>query len=93
MNDIAFDPGEVRLTLVDASQGRIGSPLDRLALFTCFQLDPDSGVYVADAFKLMRTAGIVTVLTIVITLVFLALRGPNHADPSSKTLEAHGTLR
>ena len=69
------DPGDVRLALVEASQGAIGSPLDKFLLFTCYQYDPASGSYTASAIKIMRLAGAVTVTAILAGIVLLAFRG------------------
>jgi len=49
-----FDPRDVRLALVDASSGRIGSPVDRLLLL-CSHYDPVTGRYSMAAMALVRT--------------------------------------
>jgi protein SCO1 len=41
---VRFDPKDVRLALIDASAGRIGSPVDRLLLL-CSHYDPATGRY------------------------------------------------
>jgi protein SCO1/2 len=58
-------PGrDMRLGLVDASAGRIGSPIDHVLLF-CYHYDPSAAVYSASILKLIRIAGILTILCIV----------------------------
>ncbi|MGA2813358.1 MAG: SCO family protein [Candidatus Acidiferrum sp.] len=58
-------PGrDVRLGLVDASAGKIGTPIDRVLLF-CYQYDPASATYSAAILKIVRLAGIVTILVII----------------------------
>lgn len=79
MNDTYFEPRDVRYALIEASQGAIGSPMDKLVLFLCFRYDPDSNSYVASAWKLMRLGGVVTVLAIGVGLTVLFMRGPKHA--------------
>ena len=37
MNDVSFKPRDLRLALVESSEGRIGSAMDTLLLFNCFQ--------------------------------------------------------
>lgn len=59
--DINFPPKTLRLSLVEASEGKIGSPVDQFIL-TCFQYDPDSNSYVPFAMGIMRVGGILTVL-------------------------------
>ena len=41
---VEYAPKDLRLALVEASQGRIGSPVDRLLLY-CYQYDPAAGRY------------------------------------------------
>lgn len=50
---VRFDPRDVRLALVDASSGRIGSPVDRLLLL-CSHYDPVTGRYSTAAMSLVR---------------------------------------
>jgi protein SCO1/2 len=74
LNDVAFEPRDVRLGLVEASVGGIGSPLDQFALFFCFQYDPDSNSYVVAAWKLMRAFGLVVLMAVAGGLGLLWLR-------------------
>jgi protein SCO1/2 len=76
MNDVVFAPRDVRLALVEASEGEIGSPMERLLLFTCYQFDPEAGSYAMSAVKIMRLAGAMTVVIIGLGLVLLWRRGP-----------------
>lgn len=63
MNDVRFLPRDLRLAVVDASQGRVGSLIDTLLLFNCFQWDPEAGSFVPSAWKIMRLgAGISAIL-------------------------------
>jgi protein SCO1 len=58
-------PGrDMRLGLVDASAGKIGTPIDHVLLF-CYQYDPTSATYSASILKIIRLGGILTVLCIV----------------------------
>ena len=70
---IKFDPKTVRLSLVEAAEGRIGSTGDRL-LLTCVQYAPASGTYVAGAMMLMRLGGALTVLILAITIGLMLRR-------------------
>ena len=58
---IQFDPQTVRLSLVEAADGRVGSSLDRLLLY-CFHYDAEAGRYGPEARNLMKAGGLVTVL-------------------------------
>lgn len=58
---IQFDPQTLRLSLVEASNGQIGSTLDHFIL-TCFQYDPTANRYAPIAMNIMRLGGGLTVL-------------------------------
>ncbi len=58
-------PGRnMRLGLVDASAGKIGSPIDHVLLF-CYHYDPSSATYSASILKIIRLGGLLTILCIV----------------------------
>jgi protein SCO1/2 len=58
-------PGrDMRLGLVDASAGKIGTPIDHVLLF-CYQYDPSSATYSASILKIIRLGGVLTILCIV----------------------------
>ncbi len=58
---IRYGPKTARLSLVEASNGKVGSSLDQVILM-CFHYNPSDGNYSFAAMNLMRFAGIVTVL-------------------------------
>jgi len=58
-------PGrDMRLGLVDASAGKIGTPIDHVLLY-CFHYDPSSARYSASILKIVRLGGVLTILCIV----------------------------
>lgn len=57
---VEYAPKDLRLGLVEAAQGRIGSPVDRLLLY-CYQYDPARGRYGAVVLRIVRLAGLLTV--------------------------------
>jgi protein SCO1/2 len=58
-------PGrDMRLGLVDASAGKIGTPIDHVLLF-CYHYDPTSAKYSASILKIIRLGGVLTILSIV----------------------------
>lgn len=69
---IEFPATDVRLGLVEASKGRIGTPIDHVMLF-CFRFDPTKGRYTWAAANIMRAGGLITLLALV-TLYVLTLR-------------------
>ena len=68
---IDYPPKDLRLGLVEASQNKIGTPVDVLMLY-CYHYDPATGKYGAVIMNIMRLAGGVTLFLIVGLL--LALR-------------------
>lgn len=57
---IDYSPKDLRLALVEASEGRIGSPVDALILY-CYHYDPATGRF-APVMAVLRAAGVLTVL-------------------------------
>lgn len=57
---VSFDPKQLRLALLDAGKGKVGSIFDRIVLF-CHVYNPQSGSYSLQAFRVMQVAGVVTV--------------------------------
>lgn len=66
-----FSPIDLSMALVEASEGRIGRPLQK-ALQFCFSYDPEGRRYV---FNLMRVSATVILLTLGSFLLFLILGG------------------
>ena len=61
---IEYPGRDMRLGLVDASAGRIGTPIDHVLLF-CYHYDPTAATYSASILKIIRLGGILTILCIV----------------------------
>lgn len=61
---VEFPSRDLRLGLVDASAGKIGSPVDHALLF-CFRYDPSTARYSASILKIMRLGAIFTILALV----------------------------
>ena len=79
---IQYPPSNVRLGLVDASSGKIGSPVDHLLLF-CYQYDPTRARYSATILTVIRMGGVVTLLMMVIG--FVIFRRRDHRDGGIST--------
>lgn len=63
LHGLEFNPRDVRTALVEASEGKIGTPLDQAILF-CFRYDPDKGSYVPYAENLMKLGGMLTIIVL-----------------------------
>jgi protein SCO1/2 len=70
---IGYDPLDLRLGLIDASRGVIGSVKDHLLLL-CYGYDPAQGKYTAMVGNLVRAGGFATVVALGL-LIFFASRG------------------
>jgi protein SCO1/2 len=69
---IEFPPRDLRLALVEATDGQVGTMVDQALLF-CYHYDPETGTYGFVIMNLVRLAGIVTLL-VMGGAIFLSLR-------------------
>ena len=60
---IDYPPKDLRLGLIEASGGKIGTPVDQVLLY-CYHYDPHSGKYSMVVMNVLRLAGIATVALI-----------------------------
>jgi protein SCO1/2 len=67
---IEYAPRDLRLGLVEASENKIGSPVDQFLLF-CYHYDPATGKYSAVIMNIVRLSGLVTLLALASLLVVL----------------------
>jgi protein SCO1/2 len=63
LTGISFSPGDLRLALLEASQGKLGGAWDQVLLF-CFHYDPDARGYVLAARRVMTAGGALTILAL-----------------------------
>jgi protein SCO1 len=70
---IEYPSRDVRLGLVDASAGKIGTPIDHLLLY-CFEYDPSTARYSATILRIVRLGGIATILVLVAGFVIFRRR-------------------
>jgi protein SCO1 len=66
---IDFKYNDLKLALLEASEGKIGSALEKVLLF-CFEYDPDSQSYSFMLMRVMGFAGFITVLCLFLYLWF-----------------------
>lgn len=67
---IEYPPRDLRLGLVEASENKIGSPVDQILLY-CYHYDPNTGKYSAIVMNIVRLAGVLTLLIFVPLLIWL----------------------
>jgi len=74
---IEFAPRDLRLALVEAADGRIGTAVDQALLF-CYHYDPETGTYGLVVMNLIRTGGVLTLVGLG-AFILLALRRERRA--------------
>jgi protein SCO1 len=72
---VDYGPRDLRLALVEASRGHLGSVADRL-LLACYHYDAVSGRYTPAVMNVVRAAGVVTVVGMSLFLLVLCRRDP-----------------
>ena len=70
---ILYPPRDIRLALVEASNEKIGNPVDAVLLYCC-QYDPATGKYSVVVSRVLRIAGVITLLCMG-TLIIALSRG------------------
>ncbi len=67
---IEYSPRDLKLGLVEASEGKIGSPVDQLYLF-CFHYDPTTGKYGVVIMNIIRLLGAATFIGVALLVFFV----------------------
>ena len=68
-----YGPRDLKLALVEASQGKVGTFADQLLLF-CYHYDPMTGRYGVYVMRTLRIAGVATVLALGTFIVVMVRR-------------------
>jgi protein SCO1/2 len=85
---IEYSPRDIRLGIIEASEERIGSPIDSVLLL-CYHYDPATGKYGATAITMVRIGAVLTMIGFAVFL-FVSLRreratGHNAATAANRT--------
>jgi protein SCO1/2 len=78
---VKFQDQTMRLSLVEAADGKVGNTIDQIIL-TCFHYDGKQGKYAMVAINMMRVGGALTVLVLGTVLV-LAFRQNARREPTA----------
>jgi protein SCO1 len=70
---VEYPPRDLRLGIIEASERKIGNPVDRILLF-CFHYDPSTGRYGLLITRIVRIAGTLTVFAMITGIVLLSRR-------------------
>jgi len=76
---VTYPARDFRLGLVEASEGKIGTPTDH-ALLYCYQYDPMTGKYGLIVMNVVRAAGLLTLLVLGIFMFVMFRRERNHPN-------------
>ncbi|MGD0138595.1 MAG: SCO family protein [Tepidisphaeraceae bacterium] len=79
---VSFPPQTLRLSLVEASRGKIGTTVDQILLI-CLHWDPTAGKYSWAAMNLMRMAGVLTMLVLGSAISWMVWRGWHPKPPTA----------
>jgi protein SCO1/2 len=63
-----YPPKQVKLALLDATEGKIAQSLGDRIMHFCFRFDPNAGKYSLQAMAVMRLAGAATVVFLAVTI-------------------------
>lgn len=75
---IEFAPRDLRLALVDAGDGKVGTAVDQILLY-CYHYDPTTGKYGVAIMAMVRLGGILTVAILGIS-IFRNVRRPQRTS-------------
>lgn len=78
---IDFAPRDLRLSLVEAGGGRIGTAIDQALLF-CYHYDPESGKYGFVIMNIVRLGAALTVVALAGSIVFALRRERRQRRPA-----------
>lgn len=77
---VEYVPRDIKLGLMEAGNGKIGSPADQVLLY-CFQYDPHSGKYTLAVLNMVKVGGLMTILAVG-AFVVVSLRRDRAAVPA-----------
>jgi protein SCO1/2 len=90
---IEYGPRDLRLGIVEASEGKVGTPVDALLLY-CYHYDPMTGRYGLAIMRTIRLAGAATVLALgafIVVMVRRERRAPRGPQAPGTRHPARGT--
>jgi protein SCO1/2 len=93
IHGLDYDPKTMRLALIEAAEGKIGSPINMASYgLGCFVFDETTGKYTFQAMALMRLGGLLTIVGLAIGLVpywFFRKGRSNPSPPQNENLTSN----
>jgi protein SCO1/2 len=81
---IEYSARDLRLSLVEAANRQIGSPVDQVLLY-CYHYDPATGKYGLAIMNILRLGGVATVLALAVSIAWMIRRdGTEKPGPDSE---------
>lgn len=71
LSGLDVNPGELRLALLEASEGKIAKTIADFFLHRCYVYNPSTGAYTMQAMRVMQMGGLATGLTLTVLIVGL----------------------
>jgi len=84
---VSFLPFDVKMALMEASQGRTGPTINKVLLY-CFSYDPEGKTYV---FNVLKVTGSVTLLFVGLFVIFLVVTTRRHRRREEEAQESGST--
>jgi protein SCO1/2 len=81
---VEFAPRDLKLAIVEASEGRVGSIVEQAMLY-CYHYDPETGRYGFVVMNLVRGAGALTLLVLVGSILMSLRRERRQASAVTRT--------
>ena len=78
---IEYGPRDLRFAIVDASAGKVGTPVDRVLLY-CYHYNAETGRYSLLVMRVIRIAGVATVLGLGAFIAVMARKEKNASSVS-----------
>jgi protein SCO1/2 len=83
---VEYPPKDLRLGLVEAGQGKIGNVVDQLLLY-CYHYDPAQGKYSAIILRVLRLAGVATIVFLGSFIFLMMRRGTTHGEQGARPVQ------
>ena len=83
LHGVYFEPQDMKLALLETSQGKIGTVIDKI-LFYCFHFDPKKNKYTLYAYNVMKAGATLTVLLMGLFLVPVWFRERHSSHKASE---------
>lgn len=76
---VEYAPKDIKFGLIESAENKIGTPVEQLLLY-CYHYDPATGTYGFVVMRIVRFAGVLTLLTLFGVLFWLSRRKSKNAE-------------